>query len=132
MIRVLPGASDGDSRPRHRPLDAGAMTVEAAFAILGLVAVVTAMAWCLALIGAQLAVGEAARGAARTAARGESTVAVSDEARRLVPDAAVAVRVDGDHVVVTVHRSLTLPGIFARWGGIALRADAVALVEDPT
>ncbi len=132
MIRVLPGAPDGDSRPGHRPRDEGAMTVEAAFAILGLVAVMMAMAWCLALVGAQLAVGEAARAAARTAARGESTVAVSDEAHRLVPDAAVAVRVDEDHVVVTVHRSLTLPGIFARWGGFALRADAVALVEDPS
>ena len=132
MIRVLPGAPDGDSRPGHRPRDEGAMTVEAAFAILGLVAVMMAMAWCLALVGAQLAVGEAARAAARTAARGESTVAVSDEAHRLVPDAAVAVRVDEDHVVVTVHRSLTLPGIFARWGGFALHADAVALVEDPS
>ena len=107
------------------------MTVEAAFAMLGLVAVVAALAWCLAIIGAQLAVGEAARAAVRVAARGESSDAVGDEAHRLVPEAAVQVRVDADHVVVHLQRTVTLPGVLARWGGIALRADAVALLEAP-
>jgi len=108
------------------------MTVEAAFAMLGLVAVVAALAWCLAVIGAQLAVGEAARAAARVAARGEPSAAVGDEAHRLVPDAVVQIRVDADHVVVHLQRTVTLPGAFARWGGIDLRAEAVALVETPS
>jgi hypothetical protein len=105
------------------------MTVEAAFAILGLVTVVTALAWCLALIGSQLAVGEAARAAARVAARGESQVAIGSEAHRLVADASVSVRSDGDHIVVVVRRAVTLPGVFSRWGSLILSADSTAAVE---
>jgi hypothetical protein len=131
MIRVLPGVPDGLRRPGHRA-DEGAMTVESAFAMLGLVAVVAALAWCLAIIGAQLAVGEAARAAARVAARGELPGAVGDEAHRLVPEAVVQVRVEAGHVVVHLERTVTLPGVFARWGGVDLRADAVALVETPS
>jgi hypothetical protein len=131
MIRVLHGVPDGFGRPGHRP-DDGAMTVEAAFAILGLVAVVAALAWCLALIGAHLAVGEAARAAARVAARGEPSSAVGEEAHRLVPDAVVDVEAEGDHVVVRLRRTVTLPGLFGRWGTVAVRADAVALVEAPS
>lgn len=132
MIRALLGVPGGRRRPGHGHEDDGAVTVEAAFAMLGLVAVVATLAWCLALIGAQLAAGEAARAAVRVAARGESSVAVGVEAHRLVPDANVDVRVDGDHVVVDLRRTVTLPGVLARWGGIPVHADAVALVEAPS
>jgi len=109
--------------------DDGAVTVEAAFALMGLLVVVGALAWSLALVGAQLAVGESARAAARVAARGEDVSATVAEARRLVHDARVDVRVDGDHVVVDVTREVTLPGALARWGSVRLAAESVAATE---
>jgi len=109
--------------------DRGAASVEAAFGIAALVMVVGALAWCLSLLGSELTVGEAARAAARVAARGDDTAAVRAEARRLVGDAEVVVRVEADHVVVEVSRSVTPPGALARWGAVRLHADATALVE---
>jgi Flp pilus assembly protein TadG len=109
--------------------DQGAVTVEAAFGILALLAVTTALVWCLSLLLAQLAVGEAARAAVRVAARGDDVRTVRDEARRLVPDADVDVRVDVDHVVVDVSRSVSPPGVLASWGSVRLHAESVALVE---
>ena len=127
-IATVPG---GASRPGRRPqtADSGAVTVEAAFAIVGLVAVVLALAWCLGLLGAQLAVGEAARAAARSAARGDDQVTVTLEARRLVPGSSVVVRVDGDHLVVEVSRDVQPPGGLARWGSVHLSAESVAARE---
>ncbi len=107
------------------------MTVEAAFALIGMVTVVLALGWCLGLLGAQAAVGDAARAAVRAAARGEAPSAVRDEARRLVPGADVDIRVEGDHVVVEVARSVSPPGALARWGAVHLHAEAVALLESP-
>jgi hypothetical protein len=112
--------------------DDGAVTVEAAFAIVGLVSVVLVLSWCLALLGGQLAVGEAARAAVRIAARGEDPAAVAREARRLVADAAVEVRSDGDHVIVEVSREVRPPGVLARWGAVRLRAESVAALEVPS
>ena len=120
----------GRPGPRPRRTDAGAVTVESAFGLLALVAVVAVLAWCLGLLVAQLAVGEAARAAARVAARGEDVSAVRDEAHRLVGDADVVVRVGSDHVVVEVHRSLVPPGALSRWGAVTLSADATALLEE--
>ena len=122
----------GARRPGPRPSqeECGAATVEAAFGILALLVVVTALVWCLSLLVAQLAVGEAARAAARVAARGDDLAAVRDEAHRLVGDAVVVVRTDSGHVVVEVSRSVTAPGALARWGAVELHADATALVEE--
>jgi len=114
------------------PADAGAVTVEAALGLLTLLAVAGALVWCLTLLMAQPAVGEAARAGARVAARGDDIASVRAEARRLVPDAEVEVRVDLDHVVVQVGRSVLPPGALARWGAVRLHADAVALVERPS
>jgi hypothetical protein len=128
------GVPAGARRPGPRsataPRDGGAVSVEAAFGIVALVAVVCVLAWCLSLLTAQLAVGEAARAAARVAARGEDAVAVREEAHRLVGDADVVIRVEADHVVVEVSRSVTPPGALARWGAVRLHADATALVEE--
>jgi len=117
----LPSSPDGDR---------GAVSVEAAFGILALLVVVSALVWCLSLLIAQLAVGEAARAAARVAARGDDLAAVREEAHRLVGDAVVVVRTDSGHVVVEVSRSVTAPGALARWGAVELHADATALVEE--
>jgi Flp pilus assembly protein TadG len=116
--------------PRSAARERGAVSVEAAFGLLALIAVVTVLVWCLSLLVAQLAVGEAARAAVRVAARGEDVSAVREEAHRLVGDADVVVRIESDHVVVEVHRSLSPPGALARWGAVDLRADATARLEE--
>lgn len=122
----------GLSRPgsfRAAAADRGAVTVETAFGILALIAVVSGLAWCLALLPAQLAVGEAARAAARSAARGDGDAVVRAEARRLVPGADVDLHLDVDHVVVEVSRTVTPPGALGRLGSVRLHAASVALVE---
>lgn len=129
MIALRDGVPGGASRPGHRRRESGAVSVEAALAMLGLVAVTVGLAWCLGVLGGQLAVGEAARAAARVAARGESSAAVTAEARRVAPGSDVDLQVDADHVVVVVHRSVTLPGALARWGVVELHADATGLLE---
>ena len=113
----------------RRSHDRGAVAVEAAAASLLLVVLLLAAAWCLLAVLAQLGVGEAARAAARVAARGEDDTAAVAEARRLVPAAAVGVHHDGDHVEVDVERVLAPPGPLGRWGSVHLRASAAALVE---
>lgn len=66
---------------------------------------------------------DAAREAARLAARGDAAVAVA-AARRVGPtDAVVEVRTDGDFVVATVSASSPL------WLGIPIAAAAVAARE---
>jgi hypothetical protein len=105
------------------------VTVEAALALLALTVVLAAVVWALGVLAAQLALGEASRAAARSAARGEPTSAVVAEARRLVPDANVTVREQGDHVVVEARRTVHPPGLLARWGAVDLAATAIAAAE---
>lgn len=113
---------------RARP-DEGAVAVEAALSLLALVAVVAVLVWGVGLLGAQLAVGEAARAAARAAARGESTAVVEAEARHLAPGASVSIRVVGDRVEVEVAREVAAPGGLARLGTVDLASSATAAVE---
>jgi Flp pilus assembly protein TadG len=113
---------------RARP-DEGAVAVEAAISLLALVVVVAVLVWGIGLLGAQLAVGEAARAAARAAARGESSAVIEAEARRLAPDASVSVTVTGDRVEVGVARSVGAPGGLARLGTFDLSSSATAAVE---
>lgn len=127
---AIPAGARRPGSHRERPgAERGAVTVEAAFGILALLAVASGLVWCLALLPAQLAVAEAARAAARVAARGDDAAVVRDEARRLVPDAWVDVHLDVDHVVVEVTRTLSPPGVLGRWGSVHLSAESVALVE---
>ena len=105
------------------------MTVEAALAMLALTVVLAGVVWSLGVLGAQLALGEAARAAARAAARGETRAEVASEAARLVPDVRVEVVDDGGHVVVDVRRWLEPPGLLARWGALELSATATAATE---
>ncbi len=131
MIQRL-GVLVGSRRP-GRPVggEAGAVTVEAALALLGMTVVLGAVAWAVGLLGAQLALGEAARAAARVAARAESSADTVAEATRLVPDAQVDLGTDGEHVVVELRRSVHAPGLLARWGAVELVARAVAATEAP-
>ncbi|MGE0818323.1 MAG: TadE family type IV pilus minor pilin [Candidatus Nanopelagicales bacterium] len=105
------------------------MAVETALSLVALVAVVGMLLFGVGLLGAQLAVGEAARSAARAAARGEPGPVVVDEARRVASDADVVVEHAGDRVLVRVERAVTPPGVLARLGPIRLSAAATAGLE---
>ncbi|MGV0644787.1 TadE family type IV pilus minor pilin [Mycolicibacterium sp. XJ879] len=95
--------------------------MEAAFALAGLVAVLIVCVAGLTAVSMHIRCVDAAREAARLAARGDDGAAV---ARRVAPDGAeVEMRRDGGFVVATIRtRSVLLPGI-------TVAARAVAAVE---
>jgi hypothetical protein len=103
--------------------------VEAALALLGVTVVLVAVLWCVGLLASQLALGEAARAAARSAARGDSAAAVETEAHHLVPEAVVTVSSSAAHVVVDVRREVRPPGLLAGLGAVVISARAVAASE---
>ena len=128
------GAPAGARRPGHHRAvhgagEGGAVTVEAALALLAMTVVLAAVVWALGLLLAQLALGEAARAAARAAARSEAAADVAAEATRLVPDAAVELSREGDQVHVEVRRLVRPPGPLSRWGEVELLARATAATE---
>ncbi|MEB3022234.1 TadE family type IV pilus minor pilin [[Mycobacterium] crassicus] len=92
--------------------DAGAGTVEAAFALAALVSVLVLCLAGISAVSAQIRCVDAAREAARTAARGDTPGAMA-VARRIAPDgAAIGLRADGGFVVATVTaRIALLPGL---------------------
>ena len=103
--------------------DVGAVTVEAAIALSAIVVVVVLCLGAVLAASANVRCIDAAREAARLAARGDSSHAVQS-ARRVAPDGAtVAVRTDGDHVVATVHARVMLLPL------LDIRADAIAAKE---
>lgn len=122
----VPGAARLPGRARP---DTGAVTVEAAVSLLALAGVVGMLLFGIGLLGAQLAVGEASRVAARAAARGEAPASVVVEARRLAPGAEVVLRGSGDRVEVEVIRLVTPPGLLARLGPFRLAAVSTAALE---
>lgn len=101
--------------------DAGGVTVEAAFAVAAIVVVVAVCAAGLSAVGAQVRCLDAAREAARLAARGDGSAI--EVARGVAPaGAAVEIRWEGDLVVARVSsRADLLPGV-----EIAARAVAAA------
>ncbi len=121
----------GAHRPGPPAADGGAVSVEAAFGIGALVAAALCLAWCLTLVGGEVALSSAARAAARVAARGEDVAAVAREAHRLVPDAVVTVRQVDGHVLVECRRSVSPPGLLERLGTIRLEARSAAVLEQP-
>lgn len=87
----------------NRRRDAGAATAELAVVLPVLVLVIAAGLTAVSVFLAQLRCVDAAREAARAAARGESDAAVRSSAVRAGPDGAtVEVAVQGDDVRVTV------------------------------
>ncbi|MET8875601.1 TadE family type IV pilus minor pilin [Nocardia sp. NPDC004604] len=99
------------------------MTVEAAIALAAIVVAVVLCVGALLAASTQVCCVDAAREAARLAARGDQANAVS-AARRVAPPAAdISLRSEGDRVVATVSgRSPLLPLLM-------LRAEAVASRE---
>ncbi|BCI55537.1 hypothetical protein NIIDNTM18_48150 [Mycolicibacterium litorale] len=103
--------------------DSGGATVEAAFAIAAVVSVLAICAAGLSAVGAQVRCIDAAREAARLAARGDERSA-TQVAGRIAPEgAAVDLRWDGDLVVARV--STRAPMLF----GATIGARAVAVAE---
>jgi hypothetical protein len=94
--------------------------VEAAFAIAALVVVLALCVAGVTAVSMQVRCIDAAREAARLAARGDDPLS----ARRVAPQGAVvAVRRDGDFVVVRVSADPQL------LPGVTIAAEAMALVE---
>jgi Flp pilus assembly protein TadG len=110
--------------------DRGSVTAETALALPVLVVVLAASVWVLAAVGAQLRCVDAAAGAARVAARGESPAVVSAAGRRLAPqDAVVRVEHRGEHVHVTVAARVQPFTVLGALPALQVDATAVALVE---
>ncbi|MFH5209446.1 TadE family type IV pilus minor pilin [Antrihabitans sp. NCIMB 15449] len=110
---------------RHRLVadERGAVTVEAAIAIAAIVLVVVMCIGAVLAVSMHIRCVDAAREAARLAARGDRDNAVSTAAR-VAPDGAdISVRDDGDHIVATVRASTPLLPM------IDITAEAVAAVE---
>ncbi|WP_297626422.1 TadE family type IV pilus minor pilin [Nocardia sp.] len=97
-------------------------TVEAAIALAALVAVLVLCIGALLAVSAQVRCVDAAREAARLAARGDGARAVPAAQRMAPPHAVITVRTDGELVVASVSvRSPLLP--------LTLRAEAVSARE---
>lgn len=98
-------------RRRSRPdAERGMVTAEIAAALPILVLVLVAAVWTVALAGAQLRCADAAREAARAAARGDDVAAVRQVAKAIAPSGAIVdVQRDGGTVVVEVTAAIPLP-----------------------
>ena len=104
----------------------GAVTVEAALALLAMTVVLAGVVWASACSA------PSSRSARRPAPRrgrqprADSAAEVRAEAQRLVPDASVSLGSEGDHVLVQVRRVVRAPGLLARFGAVELEASAIA------
>ncbi|MRH90471.1 pilus biosynthesis protein TadE [Nocardia sp. SYP-A9097] len=97
-------------------------TVEAAIALAALVAVLVLCVGALLAVSAQVRCVDAAREAARLAARGEEAKAVPAGQRVAPPNASITLRTEGELVVAVVRvRAPLLP--------LTLHAEAVAVRE---
>src|SRR5688572_29897092 len=108
--------------------EAGMVTAETAVVLPVLLLVLAGAVAAVTLVGAQLRCVDAAREAARAAARGEDSAVVVDLARRAAPEgAAVSLSREGEQVRVTV--TVRPEPLGAVPLGVTVSADAVALVE---
>ena len=102
---AMPNGNTADKmwRPRTRfgrGADGGAVTAEIAAALPALVLVVIAALWTLSLGIMQLRCADAAREAARAAARGDAPAVVRQVAEAVAPDGAVVEVTERDGLVV--------------------------------
>lgn len=103
----------------------GSVSVEAAFAVCALVAVLAMAVGGISMVVAQVRCIDAAREAARLVARGEQARA-TEAARQVAPgDARVSVQIVGDEVTVEVS-SEPVGGLLS---ALTVRAEAVAILE---
>lgn len=121
--------------PRRRPApsaqDRGAVTAEVAAALPALILVVVAVLWVIALGTTQLRSADAAREAARAAARGDDPAIVREVAEAVAPDGATVHVTERDGLVtVQVEVRVHPPMPFGdRIPAPTVRASAVAIEE---
>lgn len=110
----------------------GAVTAEAAVVMPSIVLLAAALAWMVSFGVAEVRAIDAARETARALARGEEqNVSVGLGTRVAPAGARIAVRTDGDLLVVTVSATLDGPaGLFGLVRGPEITAEAVAARED--
>lgn len=103
--------------------DRGAVTVEAALALTALIAVVVLCLGAVAAGAVQVRCVDAAREAARLAARGDTARAEQAGAQVAPAGARISVRTDGDRVRAVVAAGVPLLPL------LELSAEAVAVLE---
>ena len=113
------------------PGERGSVTLETAFAIVVLLAVLIAALWSLGVAMSVLRAQDAARNAARSLARGETYEQAWQLAHQIAPDASVTFAVHADAVTATVKQRVkaNLP-ILDRVGFTVARS-VVAARETP-
>jgi Flp pilus assembly protein TadG len=119
------------STTRRPQGERGAVTAEAAAVLPVLLAVTLLMVWLVSVATAQVRVVDAAREAARQAARGESdTVAVRRGAQVAPAGASFSVARSGDQVRVRAAAEVEGPGgLFSFLPGVTVEAETVAVRE---
>lgn len=108
--------------------DDGAVTVEAAIGISGLIVVLTIALAGIAAVTDQLRCTDAAREAARLVARGEADQAEAAAARIAPGGAVVRVSRDGENIAVEVSAGVIgglLPGVQVRGSAFAVAEPGV-------
>ena len=124
---------NGESVRLRRDDQRGAVTAEAAVVIPLLLAVAMALVWLVALAATQVRVVDAAREAARAAARGEPDAASVEHGRQVAPDGArFEISRGGGAVTVRVAAEVRGPGgLLAFLPAVPVSSEAVA-AEEPT
>jgi hypothetical protein len=131
--QLLSRRAEPRRRQHRRDPALGAVTAEIAAALPALVVVVVAAVWLVAVALAQLRCADAAREAARAAARGEETVVATRLAEGVGPDGARArIRVEGELVVVDVSARVPVPLPFGDdLPAPTVHAQAAVVLETP-
>jgi Flp pilus assembly protein TadG len=109
------------------------VTAEMAAALPALVLVIVLALWVVAVGMAQLRVADAAREAARAAARGDDPAIVQELAEEAAPAGAIVTVSERDGVItVDVSAQIAPPVPFGdKLPALTVRADAAALEESP-
>ncbi|WP_200958032.1 TadE family type IV pilus minor pilin [Nocardioides sp. Soil805] len=108
------------------------MTAELALGLPLLLAVTVGLVWLLAAATAQVRVVDAAREAARVAARGDGIYAAQGVGRRIAPTGAdLSVRLSGGEVRVEASARIDGPGgLFDFLPAVRVHSTAVAVAEE--
>lgn len=114
-----------------RPDQRGAVTAELALGIPLLLTLTWGLVWLLSVGEAQVRIVDAAREAARAAARGDAPAACAARGEQVAPGSTVVVTIRGGEAVSSATASVAAPGGW--WGflpSVSLHAEAVAAAEE--